>query len=126
MSGLINTTGAVSGILGTTVGNADLSTSTFPAGHVVGYSFHTSEGISTGNWVTLADGSYKILCIWWNNPGSHLFFEHWSTVVTSGTASTTENYNWAGHVVVETSGNQVRLKNTSGDYHVPAMFVIQA
>ena len=35
MSGKVNSTGAVSGIIGTTVGSFDLTTATFPTGHVL-------------------------------------------------------------------------------------------
>ena len=35
MSGIANSTGARSGVLGTTVGSVDLATATFPAGHIL-------------------------------------------------------------------------------------------
>jgi len=45
MTGIVNSTGAKSGIIGTTVGTpvTDLSTATFPAGHVVKQSFIGDE-----------------------------------------------------------------------------------
>jgi len=57
MSGIVNKTGAKSGVIGTTVGSFDLTTATFPAGHVIQtehintasiYSDNSDAWVSTG------------------------------------------------------------------------------
>jgi len=49
MTGIVNSTGARSGVIGTTVGTpvTDLSTATFPAGHVIQTSLVTGAATST-------------------------------------------------------------------------------
>ena len=54
MSGLLNKTGAVSGVLGTTVGTFDLETATFPVGHVIQVVTNTTNSYVTSSGTTEA------------------------------------------------------------------------
>jgi len=55
MTGIVNSTGARSGVIGTTVGTpvTDLSTATFPAGHVINTTYQSWSGLSSDGTTSL-------------------------------------------------------------------------
>jgi hypothetical protein len=129
MSGIIGGAGSKSGVIGLInlrAGSSEGSVK-FPAGVVVGYSFHYTDGSgANGNWVTLADGNYKLLLFCNQGSSVETILEHWTASCTNGTASVTSQYNWSGMLSAEASGSQIRVVTGNSDYMVPAMLVITA
>ena len=104
-----------------------LSHATFPVGHVVGYSRGVAAGATTGNYVTLANGTYHLLLMCNQGSADEAIIEHWTAVVTGGNSvALTEEAAWSGAFSVTSSTNTIRVETTSTDYDHPCMIVFQA
>ena len=126
MSGIMNSTGAVSGIIGTTVGSVDLATATFPSGHVIqskilakglaASSPHVSTTSDTfvdtgiaGSFTTVASSADSWLTFEFHCGMTHVSTtSNWgSTTLTLKTSSTTT---WA------TGDDMIGSNNVETDY----------
>jgi len=92
MTGIVNSTGAKSGIIGTTVGTppvTDLATATFPAGTITGWNHSATTPVATqgeeyGSYVEVTGSSVDYTP---TTGGSHVVYEY-STVFTNDSSST--------------------------------------
>ena len=126
MSGIVNSTGAVSGLIGTTVGSVDLATATFPSGHVIqskilakglaASSPHVSTTSDTfvdtgiaGSFTTVASSANSWLTFEFHCGMTHVSTtSNWgSTTLTLKTSSTTT---WA------TGDDMIGSNNVETDY----------
>ena len=104
-----------------------LTNATFPVGHVVGYSRGVAAGATTGNYVTLANGTYHLLLMCNQGSADEAIIEHWTAVVTGGNSvALTEESTWSVAFSVTSSTNTIRVETTSTDYDHPCMIVFQA